>query len=109
VSDSDNGHEVYMVGQGEPSAKKIIKEIARETKEALARAPWLEEEEADKRHNGWQGDSRSSRMVLALRDTIESTISNVRPTKIGSETGHSQSVRKLVGSCTREIRSIARR
>jgi hypothetical protein len=51
-SGSDNDQEVCMVGLGQQSVKKTIKEIARETEETLACAASFEQATSGKRHDG---------------------------------------------------------
>jgi hypothetical protein len=51
-SGSDNDWEVCMVGLGQQSVKKTIKEIAWETVETLACAASFEEATSGKRHDG---------------------------------------------------------
>jgi hypothetical protein len=59
--DSEDGSEVYMVGQGDPSPVKITEEIQWEAEEEMARAVRLARElHKRKGHNSLQDDLRVS-------------------------------------------------
>jgi hypothetical protein len=58
-SNSNDGREVYMVGQGEP-ANKTAEEITRDAEEEIACVAQLVREAAGKRHNGQKDESSSS-------------------------------------------------
>jgi hypothetical protein len=64
-----------MVGQGEPLANQTVEEITRVAKVEIAQAARLARETdkvAEKRHRGWQDDSR------AFKDEVEDGAASVR-------------------------------
>jgi hypothetical protein len=74
-----------MVGQGEPLANQTVEEITRVAKVEITQAARLARETdkvAEKRHRGWQDDSR------AFKDEVEDGAASVRGGTIPSSTGN---------------------